>query len=241
MNFHNHPNFVYQKNSRKLTICQRAYYTPAMEKLLADPDKYLEKSKLFFKKIFPPDNTAIGVVDIDNISVVIKRYNIKNFWRAFKILFRQTRAMTSWENAFLLKELQIPTIEPIAVIENRFGPIRSKAYFIMRYVAGPRACEFLERPELFTQSVPIIITLANIIKKMQASYVHHRDLHHSNILIENNQPLLIDLDHMKQYKFLKWRFSKAHRKDLDRFMYYFLNNHEGRKLFQQHYFEDFRY
>lgn len=238
MNYQNNSEFVYQKNFNKLIICRRDYYTPTMQSFLADPDSYLENSTKFFKNLIPKDNTAIGVINIDNHSLVVKRYNVKNFWRAFKIIFRSSRAMTSWKNAYLLKHWQIPTVEPVAVIENRYGFIRNKAYFIMKYVEGVRACEFLERPELFTQSIPIILSLAEIIKKMKSAYIRHSDLHHSNILVENAQPLLIDLDHMKQYKFFKWRFRKAHRKDLSRFTHYFLENHEARKLFQKHYFED---
>jgi hypothetical protein len=84
----------------------------------------------------------VSLAEIDGIKTVIKRYNIKSFWHGINRACRQTRAAGSWANAHRLNILGIATPKPIALIEERFGYFRGKAYFLSEYLDAPDASTF---------------------------------------------------------------------------------------------------
>ena len=48
-------------------------------------------------------------------------------------------ASVSWANTLRLEFLGINTLKPVALIEERFGPLRGRAYFNSRYLGGDDA------------------------------------------------------------------------------------------------------
>ena len=170
---------------------------------------------------------TVALTEIDGKKIVIKRYNIKSFWHGVSRAFRQTRAAVSWANAHRLNILGIATAQPIALIESRkFGYLRSNAYFLAEYIVAPDARESDSAPnvdEYFAQTqdkaqrAEAVKNIVTLFYKLFLLQISHGDMKASNIKMQSTQPVLIDLDSMRQHC-TYFRSSNAHVRDLQRFM-----------------------
>ncbi|MCS5707520.1 lipopolysaccharide kinase InaA family protein [Candidatus Berkiella cookevillensis] len=165
-----------------------------------------------------PTSTVVVIV-VDGQQWVIKRANTKGILHCIRRAFLPSRAFKNWNNAKKLLSMGVDTMRPIALLEERWGIIRGRSYFISNYIEGVDALHFFAcgaKPNHLWQSVAE--NICNMMKKLATHRVSHRDLNLSNILINAQQkPFLIDLDAMCQYK---WHvFAKrAAKKERKRFM-----------------------
>ena len=193
------------------------------------PQTIEQADAYFTQKILLKDgNTCtVALAEINHKKIVLKRYNIKSFWHGVSRAFRQTRAATSWANAHRLNILGIATAQPIALIESRkFGYLRGKAYFLAEYIAAPDARESDSAPnvdEYFAQTqdkterAEAVHHIVDLFYKLYLLQISHDDMKASNIKMQGTQPVLIDLDSMRQHC-TYFRSSNAHVRDLQRFM-----------------------
>ena len=184
---------------------------------------------------------TVGVTSFNNQAVVIKRYNIKNFWHGLKLSIFQSRAAKSWANAHWLMLLNVATAKPLALIEERFGCFKRRAYFLSEFMNAPDIAEFFTQ----THDVPIkekvAFETALLFYKLNILHISHGDCKASNIKIMNNKPVLIDLDSMQAHRFvgfstgwlILWWFEKKHVKDLKRFMQNWKHSLETSLIFKQ--------
>ncbi|HSI25062.1 MAG TPA: lipopolysaccharide kinase InaA family protein, partial [Methylotenera sp.] len=152
--------------------------------------------------------------------IVIKRYNIKHFWHGLSRAFRPTRAAASWANAHRLSILEIATAKPIALYEQRiFGllgfNLRSRAYFLAEYLDLPDVAEYFAQTQDKAQRAEAVKNIATIFYKLYLLQISHGDMKATNIKMHGTQPVLIDLDSMRQHG--KTNIA-AHVRDLQRFM-----------------------
>lgn len=146
--------------------------------------------------------------------VVIKRYNMKNFWHWLRRCLRPSRARKSWLNANLLEYAGILTPQPLGFVEQRWLGLRHEAYFVSRHVMGRSLLELsddeLLKPELQQQ-------LRKIFVSLRQNQLIHGDMKASNLLVDaEGQVWLIDLDAMRQVS--SRRFTALHQRDQERFM-----------------------
>lgn len=222
---------IYRRNFKRLLRCDARYFTPQWRPYLEQPELLFQQPEIRYFKEDPTDTSTVALVTVENVRWVVKRYNVKNFWHRLKLWFRPSRAMTSWNNAHLLQQCDIPTLTPVAVIENRWGIFRGTAYFIYEYIEGTMCCDYFEHHADLT---PIFKTalrsVADSFKKMRQHRLYHRDCHHNNMIMVGEEVLLLDLDHLKQYWFNSLFFRKAHQKDIAKFIQY-LGDHQAAKEF----------
>ena len=162
---------------------------------------------------------TVALVDSQEIKIVIKRYNIKNWQHRFGRLFRKTRAATSWGNAYRLQMLGIPTARPIALFETRrLGILRGKSYFLSEFVDAPdMVCFFTNtnNKQLRSETVKQIVQLFYRLSLLKIS---HGDMKASNIkVLPDGKPVLIDLDSMRQHRY-DFIAQRNHVRDIRRFM-----------------------
>jgi tRNA A-37 threonylcarbamoyl transferase component Bud32 len=178
-----------------------------------EPDKRLDDPlNHFFKR---GRTSTVAMVVIDNRPLVVKRYNIKGLLHGIRRAFMVTRAEHSWKNAKRLKEIGIPTPEPVGYMERRFGPFRNTAYFINEFVEGPRAVDFF-RKEVPEEKARVAFEIVKIFNELKSRKISHGDMKATNILVTNGRPSLVDLDAMRIHS-SNSRFKRAHRKDVRRF------------------------
>jgi tRNA A-37 threonylcarbamoyl transferase component Bud32 len=160
---------------------------------------------------------TVALEEIGGKKVVIKRYNIKNFWHGLNRAFRQTRAAVSWANAHRLMILNIATAKPIALIEKRKFGLNGKAYFLTEYIDAPDAAQFFSKTHNKKARAEAVKNIVTLFYKLYLLKISHGDMKATNIKTVDNQPVLIDLDSMRQHEF-SWFAELAHVRDQRRFM-----------------------
>lgn len=217
--------YITESKLNHRVICEKNHFSAAMQDFFKNPDEYMANTPGPFFKNTPGEKSTIAVVQLNDRAYVIKRYNLKNRWHALKVGFRGTRAVRAWYYAHYLLKIGIPTIKPVALLEQRkFGGWRGKAYLIAEYKGGTRGCRFFREefePDNNWQSTAKAI--ADIIARLKQAKLSHSDLHVGNMLILDRQPYLIDLDHMHHHP-VSFNFQSLHRKDVKLFFSYLQHN-----------------
>lgn len=163
---------------------------------------------------------TVALAEIDNSKIVVKRYNIKSFWHGVSRAFRPSRAAASWANAHRLSLLGIATAKPIALYEQRsFGllgfNLRSRAYFLAEYLSLPDVAEYFAQTQDKDQRTEAVKNIVMLFFKLYLLQISHGDMKATNIKMRGTQPVLIDLDSMRQHR---GNHPVAHARDLQRFM-----------------------
>lgn len=174
---------------------------------------------------FKPDNIlkdgstcTVALVNVSNQHIVIKRYNIKNFWHGINRAFRQTRAAKSWSNSHRLRLLGIETAPPVALIETRHFGLKGKAYFLAEHIDAPNMVDFFKQVSGKALRASAVKQMVQLSYRLYLLKISHGDMKASNIIVsENGKPSLIDLDSMQQHVRTA-SAEKAHVRDLKRFM-----------------------
>lgn len=198
----------------KLTVCQSQRYTKKMQGVLQDPDTSINKSCTILKN--DPTSTVV-VVQVDNQSLVIKRANTKGLLHFMRRLVCTSRAQKNWYYAARLARANIRTFEPIAYIEERLGPLKRRSYFICSLIEGIDALHFFSAARYQAKWEIVAEKIVLLIKKLAEEHLSHRDLNLSNIILVDDQPFLIDLDSMREYRF-SLRAKRATVHEVNRFM-----------------------
>ena len=206
--------FVVHRKWNRLAVCGRKINTEGIKGLIADPDRSIARGK----PVKIGNTSTVASIMIDGQRVLIKRYNIKNWKHALNRAFRSTRAFRSWTNAHRLGFYGINTPKPIAFVEERWGPLRRKAYYMSEYCSGDTSFDFFHNPEIEqNRKLQLAEAIVEQLKKLRTLKISHGDLKASNILISGDQVTLIDLDSMKEHT-CSCSFEKAWKKDIKRFL-----------------------
>jgi len=181
--------------------------------LLTNPDSAFSLEAHYLKK---GNSSTVIKTCIANTPYVIKRYNIKNKWHGFCRLWRSTRAANSWKFAHLLTVLGVKTPTPCAIVEQRFGPLRKKSYFISHWQSGLPLADYLPQANK-EQQLHIAKQIIEIFKRWANAHIIHGDTKASNWLIHEDTVYVLDLDAMHQYKNLH-NFHYAQQQEWQRFL-----------------------
>jgi len=112
--------------------------------------------------------------------------------------------------------LNIATLRPLAYIEQRRGLLVWQSYLVTEYVKGRELKDFLRDDKTSEKKRSIVSQqVAELLDSLSKHKITHGDLKHSNILITEGGPVLIDLDGMKIHKW-KWVFKLKRHKDIRR-------------------------
>lgn len=207
--------FTVRHQHTQFSVCDRAHDSPAMRSALENLDQVIATGR----PLKQGRTSTVSIAEIDGREVVIKRYNIKNPLHACIRALRRSRASISWENAQRLAFYGIATPKPIAMVEQRYGWFRRKAYFVAAYVGGEPSDAYFERPGI-TQSESgraMIARIAKLMHELRHLRIGHGDMKASNLLLEQQTPYLIDLDAMREHR-LGWLAARASARDRRRFL-----------------------
>jgi tRNA A-37 threonylcarbamoyl transferase component Bud32 len=186
----------------------------AMVPVLEQADALLDQGHLYKTG----GAASVGKVDVAGRTLVVKRYNIKNFAHWLKRFWRPSRAWHSWREGNRLAFLGIATPKPLAVLEKRFLWLRSRAYLITEYLPGP---DIIERFAPYVESGDAPETelqaLDQLFARLIAERISHGDFKGHNLFWQEDRWALIDLDSMCQHGSLG-SFAPAYARDRARFM-----------------------
>ena len=115
----------------------------------------------------------------------------------------------------MLRHLGIATPQALALIENRFGPLRRQAYLVTEYCSGKNLLEHLDcnREPKAAEAVAI----SHLFNCLFQERITHGDLKANNLLWFANEVYVIDLDAMKRHT-SSTQFSHAWNRDRSRFL-----------------------
>jgi len=174
--------------------------------LVADPDRWIESGV----PLKLGRTATLARVEHGGRQLVVKRYNIKNLRHALSRGWRPSRAWHSWREAHRLSFLGIPTPRPLALIEQRCGPLRGRAWLVTEYCSGPSLAE----TPLDMEGMRAV---GELFRRMAAARVTHGDLKATNLLWNEGRPVLIDLDAAHQHA-REAAFRRAWRRDRARLL-----------------------
>jgi hypothetical protein len=132
-----------------------------------------------------------------------------------------SRAALSWANAHRLMISDIATPKPLALLEERFGCLRRRAYFLSEYIEAPDAMQFFLQSAKLEDKEAVASNIATLFHRLYLFRYSHGDCKATNIKIVNLSPVLIDLDGMQAHRHgccFDWWFERKHIKDLQRLM-----------------------
>ena len=184
------------------------------------------------QRIKSGNTCTVAMADIAGNKVVIKRYNIRNFWHGLKRGFKQSRAAKSWANAHRLKLLDIATPAPLALLEQRFWIFKKRTYFIAQYVDAPDIKQFFSQNIEKSIKEQVAYKVALLFYKLSLLNISHGDCKASNIKIADLKPVLLDLDSMRAHS-CAWWFERKHIKDLKRFMQNWKDDAQTTAIFKE--------
>lgn len=222
----------------KVTQCFKRFEAVASDfkikgQVLASLDDFLADAQHNIKN---GNTCTVAKATLENQQVIIKRYNVKDFWHGLNRAFRVSRAAKSWANAHRLIISNIATPEPLALIEERFGCIRRRAYYLSEYIDAPDVMQFFSQSIQLEDKKIVASNLATLFYKLYLLKISHGDCKASNIKIVNFMPVLIDLDGMQAHfgsVLGYWWFERQHIKDLQRLMENWIDDAETTNLLKQ--------
>ena len=159
--------------------------------------------------------STVAKVEQANRSLVIKRYNLKSLAHALERFWRPTRAWHSWREGHRLRFLGIPTPEPLALVEERFGPFRRRAFLINEYCPGINLINLLSPEQPPAEEVAKAIL--SLFQSLHDQRISHGDLKATNLLWHEGRVFVIDLDAVVQHRSAS-AFGRAWRRDRARFL-----------------------
>jgi tRNA A-37 threonylcarbamoyl transferase component Bud32 len=205
--------FKVTKTPHAFIALERSFESERLDQIMREPEVALGQGH-FLKR----GNTSTVVQVKGNTGEwVLKRYNIKNFWHGLSRCFRPSRAWVSWKSAHRLELLGIATPKPVAMRENRSGPLRREAYLITECAEGYDLQKWL----LKTKDTQIPEWLDHQVRRLfdilWVGRVSHGDMKATNLIVVGEILLVIDLDALKWHGAGK-PFAKAYGNDMQRFM-----------------------
>ncbi len=153
-------------------------------------------------QILKKGNTCyVSRISWNGKDIVVKRYNHKGLIHSLRHTIKGSRAKRCWLNGHRLLMLGISTPKPLAFMEEYRGLLVWKSYLVTEYVDGQRLCDFLNNSNVTEEQYSTATQqIRELLDKLEKYRITHGDLKHSNILIMENCPVLIDLDAVKVHK-----------------------------------------
>ena len=177
---------------------------------------------------------TVSELELDGRRLVCKRYNIKHPWHALTRALRPSRAARSWKNGHRLLSCGIPTARPVALREQRFGPIRRRAWLLVEKIEGETLYDYVCHGERQAgdEFKAIMQAFSRLLEKMVLERISHGDMKASNFIYHGGKLYMIDLDSLKAHD-NEASWAKAFTRDLRRFFKNWEKYPETVALFRQ--------
>ncbi|MBK6908695.1 MAG: hypothetical protein IPH08_16995 [Rhodocyclaceae bacterium] len=158
---------------------------------------------------------TVAQVSVAGRTLVIKRYNIKNRTHALSRCWRPSRAWHSWLAGHRLRFLGVATPAPLALVEERRGPLRGRAWLITEHCPGTPLLQRWQANAMPPDDE--LAALDRLLGQLSRWKLAHGDFKANNLLWAAPDIALIDLDAMHRHQRAA-TFRRAHARDLTRLL-----------------------
>lgn len=203
---------AFHQDLNTLFACRREFLSETMLAWSKSPNTVYEK-----ETILKYGSQTIIRTLIDDTPAFIKRYNIKGVTHQAKRALQPTRAHISWVAAHSLLFYGIKTPQPLAMIEQRLGPIRRHAYYMSAFIEGTMLRDFFIEDAIDLEAQHIASKLIEIFTLFKLAHISHGDTKATNFMVVNSDVFVIDLDAVRFHQSTR-SFNKAFKKDIQRFL-----------------------
>nr|WP_154666114.1 lipopolysaccharide kinase InaA family protein [Thauera linaloolentis] len=164
--------------------------------VLANPDGAIARGSV----LKDGGTCTVARLERDGQALVIKRYNIKSARHALSRAWRPSRAAHSWAEGHRLAFLGIATPAPLAMIEERAGPLRRRAWIVNAWCPGQDLATHLAGHVHDGPPPAEAEALRTLFATLHRERISHGDLKATNLLWHAGRIVLIDLDAMQQHR-----------------------------------------
>ncbi len=206
---------VKQKDFFRLLYYQRRFAGPVLETVFADPDACFSDGQSAHTLKHDRTTTLVKIGGNEK-HWVAKRYNTKNAWHAVRRCFIRSRASNCWEMSLALQASGLRTADPVAMIEQRFGPLRRRSFYFCEYLTGTSLEKIINPGASQQQLDDMCSVFTDMFGKLAAARIAHGDMKFTNLLWVDNEIALLDLDAAAVYS--AEGYTRAYHKDRDRFL-----------------------
>lgn len=187
----------------------------ALAFLLPDPDRAFDNSRI----LKPGSRSHVGVVEIEGVRYVLKRYNCRGWSYRVGNAIRRSRAVRTWLINWEYLVRGIPVPEPLLCFEERHFRLLGRSYILMEFV--DEAVSLRERWKKLAEAEKLSFGefFGTMLGTMHRLGMIHGDLKWDNILVGDGLARgtvrLVDLDGSKASVCCNRQNA---RKDFDRFI-----------------------
>lgn len=158
---------------------------------------------------------TVAASEIGGRTLLVKRYNLKHWRHALSRVWRPSRAWHSWRAAHRLRFYGIATPQPLAVLEERRGPLRGRAFLVTEFCPGANLLDTLDPDR--EPPADLAQALLTLFQQMFALRISHGDCKGTNLFWHAGEIVLIDLDALCEHRSPR-TFKRAWRRDRARFL-----------------------
>jgi tRNA A-37 threonylcarbamoyl transferase component Bud32 len=158
---------------------------------------------------------TVARVDVGGRALTIKRYNLKNPRHALSRCWRPSRAWHAWLSGHRLAFLGVPTPALLALVEERAGPLRRRAFLITEFCPGT---SLLQQPSPECEpDADEAAAITALFRTLHHQRITHGDMKATNFLWHGKRLVILDLDAMVQHP-SDDAFARGWRRDRARFL-----------------------
>ena len=179
--------------------------------LLKSPDEAIRRGAL----LKDGRTCTVAQVALAGRPLIVKRYNLKNLFHFLERCWRPSRAWHSWREGHRLRFFGISTPQPLALIEERCGPLRRRAFLVCEYCPGRCLLDLLS-PDC-EPAGDVAQAIIALFSTLHALRISHGDLKATNLLFHDGQVVVIDLDAVRQHR-SQSTYARAWRRDRERLL-----------------------
>jgi len=177
-------------------IIDRHYVDSGLKELLDDPRRVFDGEGVVMLK--EGNSSTVGLVEINKIEYVIKRYNVKSSGHRIKNILRESRASRSWRNAHRMLLRGFKTAKPVAMIDCVKGKLNGVSIYVMEHVPGMHSADYFRQDDISQDAKQAVASkMLDVIDELHQERILHGDLKSTNFIINDEEPVMIDLDAMR--------------------------------------------
>jgi serine/threonine protein kinase len=217
------PDFSLQKHGSAIIWIGRKFADPTFVDALADADRWFDDPKCQIikdEKKIKVGRLTVKIGDKE-YSIYLKQFNAFSLRYRVLSLFALSRAFKSLRGAAILRDARIPTVTPVAAVEQRAWGVLTKSFFVSEEIAKGKTTDAYWVRELrplrgqrgTERRRGFLRGLAELFRSLHAQQVYHNDLKDANILAAGDDSaasvsfFLLDFEGVRRYS----RLSKRRR------------------------------
>ena len=206
--------FLAAKHGRRKLICPRTLDSALIDKLKDVPEELM----LMGTRLKSGNTCTVQRIEWKGRPMVLKRYNPKPVFYRIRHILQMSRAMRSWSNGIVMNQFDVPTVVPLAVVEEYNCGLLDRAYFLMEHFEGESISDYLNRKENDEAEFErVVASLSRLFARLRQLRIVHGDFKAKNILINESGLRLIDTDGSR-FLVNRRRFIKGFQSDFKRFL-----------------------